>query len=687
MSSTGAEKWRFPTGDKFHHQQAVIADFNNDGEYEVAVHSNDRYVYMLSFFGTELWRFPVGQEYWDVNEDAGLHEGGLAAADVDMDGEIEVFTSDWIGNVHAINADGSQLWHYKMPGEVWSGLLIGDFTGDGQLDLIVEAESNDTYPEGLTAVLNGATGDPEYFYPYWFTAATPSAADFNNDGNVDIVVQAWSEPFHVLTANAPYMQQIITPEGVIDLWPWPYKYKTASNNAVVPMGKLEPPIPMLSLEAQWEYETDYGLHQACCSALQAYDVDHDGQMDIVIPFRKDSDRVMCVEGDDGAVKWIYPPMDQDGLSGGDPMGAPCIGDMDNDGMEEVLFTGRSSSEGNLYCVDAATGVEKWIWEGPGKDEAVCLYDVTGDGHKEAVFQGGGIITVVDHAGNLVWSYEMTSGSSMAPNAFDIDKDGQVEVLCGDGNGNLYCMSSTGAEKWRFPTGDKFHHQQPVIGDFNNDGEYEVAVHSNDRYLYLLTFFGTELWRFPIGQEHWDVNEDAGLHEGGVAAGDLDGDGKWEIITTDWIGHVYAITGEGNLKWHYKLPGEVWSGIVICDFTGDGELDVIVEGEGNESTPYPYGMTAVFSADGEVQYMWPYWVTAATPSVADFDNDGEIEGVFQAWSEPFLILGANGTYNPDLVPWGYKYKTASNNAVWPMPEGLTVLLGLGLLAFAIRSRKG
>ena len=690
MSATGAEEWRFSTGDKFHHQQPVIGDFNNDGEYEIAVHSNDRYLYMLTFYGTEIWRYPICDRLWDVNEDAGKHEGGLAAADIDNDGYLEILTSDVIGNVYAVNYDGSLLWHYKLPEEVWTGFVIGDFTGDGQLDVIVEGEENEThaeYPYGCVMVLNGATGEEQFVWPVGLTASTPSAADFNGDGLVDIVAQAWSGPITVLTAFAPHLPYISTPMGYLNLWPWPYKYKTPSNNAVIEMAVVEPPVPWLTVEWQKEYETDYGLHQTCCAALNAFDVDHDGQMDIVIPFRKDSDRVMCVRGDNGAVKWVYPPMDQDGLVGGDPMGSPCIGDMDGDGKEEVLFTSRSGSDGLLFCIDAATGVGKWTYAGGGKDEAVCLYDVTGDGKKEAVYQGGDAITVVDYTGSLVWSYQMTASSSCAPNAFDIDKDGVVEILCGDGNGNLYCMSATGAEEWRFSTGDKFHHQQPVIGDFNNDGEYEIAVHSNDRYLYMLTFYGTEIWRYPICDRLWDVNEDAGKHEGGVAAGDLDGDGKWEILTSDVIGNVYCVNADGSLKWHYKTPEEIWTGFVICDFTGDGKLDVIVEGEENETNPYPYGMVAVLSgATGELQAVYPQGLTASTPSVGDFDNDGKIEIVCQAWSDYITVLTADGAYNPNLIPWGYKYKTPSNNAVYPMPECLLVLSAIGLLSFGIRARK-
>jgi hypothetical protein len=568
-----------------------------------------------------------------------------------------------------------ELWHYRTGG-IWSGIIIGDFDGDMLPEVVIEAENNDSWPDGYTAVLDGATGQEDFYFPYWFTASTPSAADFNEDGNVDLIMQAWGEPFHIITANTPWNNG--------DYWPWPYKYRTASNNAVIEIGENTWPIPMLEVEWARSYLDDYGLKQTCCAALNAFDLDADGDLEIIIPFRKDSDRVMAVTAEAGDVLWIYPPVDQDGLSG-DPMGSPCIGDMEGDGKYEVLFTGRNT---HLYAVNAADGAEKFVWEGGGRDEAVCLYDVTGDGMKEAVFQASGKVAVVDYTGKEVWQFEMTAQSSAPPNAFDIDKDGNTEVICGDGAGNLYCISSTGTEKWRFPTGDKFHHHQPIIADFNNDEEYEIVVHSNDGYLYCIYFYGNELWRFAVGEDEWAENEEAGDHEGGVAAADLDGDGVLDVVTTDVIGNIHVVEGQyGQEVWHRRMGG-VWTGLTILDFNGDGELDVIACTEAMQEGfgTYPTGAVAVLSKDGEIQAVAPHWFTASTPSFGDFDKDGNVEGVFQAWDEPITVMTLNGAYNPALMPWPYKYKTPSNNAVWSMNEGLLVLSAIALVSFGIRKRR-
>lgn len=43
---------------------------------------------------------------------------------------------------------------------------------------------------------------------------------------------------------------------------------------------------------------------------------------------------------------------------------------------------------------------------PCKDDKPCLYDITGDGNKEAISQAERFVVVVDHKGKLVWGFEL-----------------------------------------------------------------------------------------------------------------------------------------------------------------------------------------------------------------------------------------------------------------------------------------
>ncbi len=432
-------------------------------------------------------------------------------------------------------------------------------------------------------------------------------------------------------------------------------------------------VPNLTLVWEKVYRDPYGLHQTCLGGLNAFDVDRDGKMDIVIPFRKDSRRILCVNGADGSVKWVFPPMTEDGLPD-DQMYSPCIGDMDGDGKYEILGQGRSK---DLHCIDAATGTRKWKFECTATDASVVLFDINGNGKLEAVYCGGDTVFVVDSTGKMVWSYKMTAKGE-TPVVWDVDRDGLVDIIAADANGNVFCLSNTGVEKWRFPMGGMTHSVAPIIADFNKDGEYEIAVPSHDKYLHMLTFYGTEAWGFPIAQHHWAVHEKAGKHEAGFAAADLTGDGCIEIIISDWIGNVHAVRHDGKQLWHRKLPEEVWTGILVLDFTGDGKLDVIVPAEGNESTAYPNGCVMVLDgATGAEKMVWPEWLTASAPSAGDITGRGYVEIVAQAWSEPFKVLTAGAKINPKLMPWPYWYKSPTNNAVYPIPE-----LAASAVAFAV-----
>jgi len=87
----------------------------------------------------------------------------------------------------------------------------------------------------------------------------------------------------------------------------------------------------------------------------------------------------------------------------------------------------------------------------------------------------------------------------------------------------------------------------------------------------LTDEGCLLWSFSTG--------------GGVssspAIGDIDGDGKLDVIVGSGDTKVYAIRGDGTLLWSFSTGGFVSSSPAIGDIDGDGKLDVIVGSRDNK----------------------------------------------------------------------------------------------------------
>jgi outer membrane protein assembly factor BamB len=437
-------------------------------------------------------------------------------------------------------------------------------------------------------------------------------------------------------------------------------------DVAVGTGQYSGDLPLMELEWAKGYQPSSGLYRTVSAALNVFDLDGDGDMEILMPFSKATDHLLCVNGKDGEAKWIYPPMKRD-KGFGDIMGSPCIGDMDNDGKYEVLFVGRQK---NMYCLDGATGVPKWVYQCDGNEEASpTLYDIDGDGRKEAIAQATQSVIVVNYKGKLVWEYRMQGYAPVCPNAFDVDQDGDVEIIAMDNA--LHCIGLGGVEEWSayIMAMAAGRHIQPVIADFNHDGRYEVAVHTTDGVLHLLAANGSELWRFQAGQPGEESDWQVGWHEGGFAAGDLDGDGFLEIVTSDRQGDVQCISHDGTEMWSYRLPGTVWNGILLGDFTGDQRCDVIVAGEGDEANlAFPNGCLMVLDgATGAEEMVWPWALCASTPSAGDIDGDGKVEIIAQVWEGPFVLLASGADYDPETWLWSYKYRTPDNHAVIEIGE--------------------
>lgn len=133
----------------------IVADVNDDGLLDYLVTVKD-HLAVYGHNGEKLWIHQTPIRVGGSSEGEGLpgHNGpGVTAGDIDKDGATEVlyFTNDNLLHVVA-GATGEEEWTAQPPvpegAERWEHLIIANFRGEGDVDLLVQATNKDGYRMG-----------------------------------------------------------------------------------------------------------------------------------------------------------------------------------------------------------------------------------------------------------------------------------------------------------------------------------------------------------------------------------------------------------------------------------------------------------------------------------------------------------------------------------------------------------
>jgi uncharacterized repeat protein (TIGR01451 family) len=181
--------------------------------------------------------------------------------------------------------------------------------------------------------------------------------------------------------------------------------------------------------------------------------------------------------------------------------SPAVVDLDNDGASEVIAASYS-----IVILDAATGALKQRIDPPGGRQwpSLVVADLEGDGDQEIVTaHGDGYLNVYHHDGSLMWSRQPTPGSELRSlAAFDLDANGDLEI---------------------------------VVAATRSQNQWFVYEHTGD----------LRPGSWPQHSPDSDTNGyTAGCYNENIAAADLDGDGRGEIIGPNDTHYLAAFQDDG-----------------------------------------------------------------------------------------------------------------------------------------------
>jgi len=184
----------------------LAADLNNDGRFDYMV-TAPGVIAAYDHDGTQLWIRKADVRVGGSSERVGLpghNAPGVTALDIDGDGKTEVLyllggTTEGTGLEVLDGATGELLWTANPPHpggtDRWEHLVVANFRGEGERDLLLQATNNEGYRVGhhIAAYELAALKAGDYT-PLWqradFTTCAHNGArvaDLDGDGRDEVL--------------------------------------------------------------------------------------------------------------------------------------------------------------------------------------------------------------------------------------------------------------------------------------------------------------------------------------------------------------------------------------------------------------------------------------------------------------------------------------------------------------------
>ena len=607
----------------------TVADINGDGQPDLIVANlNGNTVSVLlntTAPGATTPSFATQQTFT-----TGATPVSVTAADVNGDGKPDLIVANLNGSTVSVllntTAPGAATPSFAAQQTFGTGsgprsVTVADVNGDGQPDLIVANEYDNTVSVLLNTTAPGAA-TPSFAAQQTFApGAVPvsvTAADINGDGKPDLIV-----------ANV------------------------GDNTVSVLLNTTAPGAATPSFAAQQTFATG-ALPQSVTTA----DINGDGQPDLIVAnVTANTVSVLLNTTAPGAATPSFAAQ-QTFATGALPYSVTAA-DVNGDGQPDLIVANGNGNTVSVLLNTTAPGAttpsfaaQQTFGTGSGP-RSVTVADVNGDGKPDLIVanSNGNTVSVLLNttAPGATPSFAAqqtfaTGSNPQSVTAADVNGDGQPDLIVANISGNtvsvLLNTTAPGATTPSFAAQQTFATgSQPLsvtATDMNGDGQPDliVANSSDDTVSVLLntTTPGATTPSFAAQQTFA-----TGSAPYSVTVADVNGDGKPDLIAANLFDNTVSVllntTAPGATTPSFATQQTFATGsgpvsVTAADVNGDGQPDLIVANRSGNTVSVLLNTTAP---------------GATTPSFA-------AQQTFATGSGPYSVTAAdvNGDGKPDLI---------------------------------------
>ncbi|MEO0185149.1 MAG: VCBS repeat-containing protein [candidate division WOR-3 bacterium] len=264
----------------------------------------------------------------------------------------------------------------------------------------------------------------------------------------------------------------------------------------------------------------------------------------------------------------------------------------------------------------------------------------------------------DYMGNRLWAFY--DGTVLHYPAFgDLDNDGANEIIFGSDKG-INVLKGDGMQMPNFPfVFPNLSNSEVAVADVDGEGDLDIVffaeIYNQDTtLLYVLDKNGLPLSGWPIVMPKYYFTH--------PAVGDIDNDGKKEIIYNTWNDSLYCFRYDGTIQPGFPVQNKVISDplcgigeVILCDIDNDNYVEIIF------GSCTPWADTAclfIYRWNGSLQPGWPKYFSDHTVfhptmyrfAIGDIDNDQKIDVVIPGTGRVMRLLDQNGDYLPGSCRW-------------------------------------